>query len=419
MFDEIQAIKSLIENNKRTLDAKVWKIEKKVSSSAINLKKIEETIDELNTNIQDVLCMVEVNSNRISSVEEKSYNLGLSLKAIENRISRRFHAIEERLGMTCKISSRAANPSSEGLEQMRSDIVQLQHSASADRTEVCSIKATLNQLTNKLDSTIIDLQNSTIPMDELAPRVSQTFLDKSMGIVRLGIERYILQIKQLINLEVSSENPDLKLIEKCNNVDVQKISKAISKAVSNCGTALEKYIKLPGASAEYVDQVSTTLVEASEWWLRIEALYAKMEIHSIDNSKGDTSDLGIFTDNVGKSVYEFLEDLEMAFLGWGNNKQKGAKVFKNHLSESIKAKVMHLGDDYIGIKAWLVKHYSDASRIVDDTIASLSKKKKPNPTNKKDRYTFYSDIDIALLRLERVRSGVSSSSVSTGWLLIL
>ena len=64
----------------------------------------------------------------------------------------------------------------------------------------------------------------------------------------------------------------------------------------------------------YVDQVSTTLVDASEWCLRIEALYAKMEIHSINNSKGDTLNVGVFADNVGKSVYEFLEDIEMAFL---------------------------------------------------------------------------------------------------------
>ena len=99
VFDEIEAIKSLIENNKSNHDAKVWKIKKKISNSSSNLKKIEETIDELNTNIQDVLCMIEVNSTRISAVEEKSYNLGLSLKAIENRISRRFHAIEERLSV--------------------------------------------------------------------------------------------------------------------------------------------------------------------------------------------------------------------------------------------------------------------------------------------------------------------------------
>ena len=108
----------------------------------------------------------------------------------------------------------------------------------------------------------------------------------------------------------------------------------------------------------------------------------------------------MFADKVRKSVYEFLEDLEMAFLGWGNNKQKAAKLFKNHLSESIKAKLMHLGDDYVGMK-WLVKHYGDASRIVNDTVAALSKKKKPNLTKKKDGYTFYSDIVIALLKLER------------------
>ena len=63
---------------------------------------------------------------------------------------------------------------------------------------------------------------------------------------------------------------------------------------------------------------------------------------------------------------------------------------------------MHIGDDNTAIKAWLVKHYGDASRIVNDTIAAIAKKKKPNPTNKKDRYTFYSDIVIALLRLERL-----------------
>ena len=48
-----------------------------------------------------------------------------------------------------------------------------------------------------------------------------------------------------------------------------------------------------------------------------------MEIHSINHSKGD---VGIFTGNVGKSVYEFLEDVEMVFLAWGNNKQNYLKI---------------------------------------------------------------------------------------------
>ena len=173
-----------------------------------------------------------------------------------------------------------------------------------------------------MDSTVEDILNTTTNIEDPHTRSSQVATLKSMEIVKLGIERYVLQIQQLINLEVSAENPDLKLIEKCNNVDVPKISKAIS----SCGSALEKYIKIPGMDENYIDQVSITLVDASEWCLRIEALYAKMEIHSINNSKGDTSSVGVFADNVGKSVYEFLEDIEMAFLCWGNNKQKGAKI---------------------------------------------------------------------------------------------
>ena len=123
--------------------------------------------------------MVEVNSARISATEEKSYNLGLSLKAVENQISKRFHAIEEKLGIS-KVSSSLScnkdtgsplNPPSDGLEQMRSDIVQLEDSASTEKNQISSIKAAIDQLTNKLDSTIIELQNSTIPMDEFSPRI--------------------------------------------------------------------------------------------------------------------------------------------------------------------------------------------------------------------------------------------------------
>ena len=73
-----------------------------------------------------------------------------------------------------------------------------------------------------------------------------------MGIVKLGIEPYVLHIHQLINLEVSLASPDLKLLEKCQNVDFPH--------KSSCGTALEKYIQIPGMNAEYVNQVSTTLV---------------------------------------------------------------------------------------------------------------------------------------------------------------
>ena len=77
-----------------------------------------------------------------------------------------------------------------------------------------------------------------------------------MTIVELGIEWYIQQIIQLIKTEISQDASDLKLIEKCNNVDVPKVFKAIT----SCGDALEKYVCLPDMNSEYVDHISTFLV---------------------------------------------------------------------------------------------------------------------------------------------------------------
>ena len=89
---------------------------------------------------------------------------------------------------------------------------------------------------------------------------------------------------------MNADNPDLKLIEKCNNVDVPKVS----KAVTSCGDALEKYVKIPRFNPDYVEKVTEIL---TNWCLTVEGLYSKMEINSINNTKGDMSEIGIFTDN--------------------------------------------------------------------------------------------------------------------------
>ena len=130
----------------------------------------------------------------------------------------------------------------------------------------------------------------------------------------------------------------------------------------------------------------------------VESMYSKMEILSIKNTKGDTSTIGVFTDN-SNDFLQFIQDLEMAIMGWGKNQQKGNKVYKHHLATGIKAKTVDKMDDYIGLKSWLIEQYGDASRIVNDTINLLSRKKKPSPGNKRDRYNYYSEIVVSILRL--------------------
>ena len=129
-------------------------------------------------------------------------------------------------------------------------------------------------------------------------------------------------------------------------------------------------------------------------------MYSKMEIHSVNNTPGDTSEIGIFTFNSTRTIYEFFQELEMAIMGLGNNQQRGNKVYNHHLATGIIAKTVDKMDDYVGLKKRLIEQYGDASRIVNDTINS--RKKKPSTGNKRDRYNYYSDIVVSILRLERL-----------------
>ena len=51
-------------------------------------------------------------------------------------------------------------------------------------------------------------------------------------------------------------------------------------------------------------------------------MYNRAEVHSINTSKGETADVGIFSDSAKVTVFEFLEAAELAYLGWGNSTQK-------------------------------------------------------------------------------------------------
>ena len=75
------------------------------------------------------------------------------------------------------------------------------------------------------------------------------------------------------------------------------------------------YVKFSEMDSEYCDAINDLLDDAENWCLKVERLYNKAEIHSINTSKGDTADVGTFSDNVKVTVYEFLEAAEITYLG--------------------------------------------------------------------------------------------------------
>ena len=134
----------------------------------------------------------------------------------------------------------------------------------------------------------------------------------------------------------------------------------------------------------------------------IQELYNKAEANSINTSKGDAADVGIFSDNSQVTVFEFLESAKLAYLGWGNSIQKVNRLYNKHLSEEIKSHIINISDNYSLMKTRLITNYGGLSRIVGDIINNLSRKSKPVGGNRKEKFVFYSAITGAIQRLERL-----------------
>ena len=89
VLDEIDALKQLIVRNKRSADAKDWNLEKKVISVSTGLKKDEKGIESVTNDLSSLSSAIESNTVRIGLLEEKAYNLSISIKGVGNRVMKR------------------------------------------------------------------------------------------------------------------------------------------------------------------------------------------------------------------------------------------------------------------------------------------------------------------------------------------
>ena len=186
------------------------------------------------------------------------------------------------------------------------------------------------------------------------------------------------------------DKSDIALINKLKVVDVPSLSSAIgiSQFLWDRLWVLLYHIWSYGQSAK---------LELSSW-----SCIQTAEFHSINTSKGDNTEVGVFSDNAEITIFEFLETAEWAYLGKGNSAQKANRLFNKHLSEEIKSKVINISDNYAEMKVWLIQTYGGPSRIVNNIVSNLTLRPKPSSSSKREKYIFYSAIAGAIQRLERL-----------------
>ena len=173
---------------------------------------------------------------------------------------------------------------------------------------------------------------------------------------------------QLISTRFPSDYVDIALIRKCNTIDLP----ALQSAAKTCEKSLLKYLSIQGIDNSYCDCISALLDSAKSWGSHVVQAYANAEVHSIKGSPGDVADVGIFSNNADKTIFEFLESFELGYIDWGKNRQRASKL-SMHLFDELKDKLMNRYDNYALMREWLVQNYGGAARILNDTVMALTR----------------------------------------------
>ena len=59
-----------------------------------------------------------------------------------------------------------------------------------------------------------------------------------------------------------------------------------------------KYVTIDNLDKSLASSVKSILDQANDWILQVEIIYSNSEAHAVSNSKGDISNVGIFTEKL-------------------------------------------------------------------------------------------------------------------------
>jgi len=290
-------------------------------------------------------------------------------------------------------------PPVESLKEIRSEIESLKVRNKCEEITIANIRDIAIDVKNKLEMSGIENISHSVNNESsglLSTFNSSIHKQKERDLIKDAIDNSAKLIRQIIKVKVS-ESSELNLIRKCN-VDIKKIT-SYSKS---CHDLLMKYISYEGINNDYYNEIKALLESSNDWVLGVEQIYAKSEAHTIGTARGDLSGVGIFSDNADKTVFEFFEELEMGFTGWGTGKQRATLLYSKHLSDEIRSKTLDISDNYSKLKSWLIKEYGSADSIITDIASGLAAKRKPRNDNRKEKYLFYAEITRGLARLEKL-----------------
>ena len=365
-----------------------------LSNNNLNVKI--KTLEESMTSISNLCSTI---SNKLDLVIDNSSTNSTRITAVEHRVDELDRGvklyIDSKINANLFQSSQHTPPlHNNTFESLKREIKSLKRKQQSDECAISLITETIANVKQQVDST---LDESRLFTNESSySSRSKTNRDNERSLMRESIENSAKLIRQLIATKISTHS-DLNTIKKSND-DIKKVN----AYVKSCQDSLMKYVAFENFDENLVESVKSLLDQANNWILQVEITYSASEAHAVGNSKGDISNIGVFTDNAEKTVYEFIDEIEIGLLGWGTSKQRAAQIYNRHLSEDIKSRTLDCSDNFSELKKWLIKEFGSPSRIIGDVIADLKSRSKPPHDDVKAKYNFYSNLGKSFARLDKL-----------------
>ena len=345
-------------------------VEEKVNNLIKGMSRLSTTVqgaEAMYLELQDKIGILETSNSkvweRLDLEDQKFDRLECSVNRLDAKLDEKVEMIQEWfMHMSSQVPTDVSVELVNSIQEVIADS-SLGLAVNRMREELDEIRGSLDSsrnVTEGLRGLVVDLSdqivNNSMQHTLYEPRVQEKDTrsfeshTRERDLVRKSIERARKQLQRIVIADLGVSPVGISLVKKYKTVYVP----AVYSAVGNIQKSLQKYVKFPGVNYEYCDEVNEFLDYAENWCLKVEEMYNKAEVHSINTSKGDTADVGIFSDNVTMTIYEFLEAAEIAYFGWGNSTLKANRMYNKHLSEEIKNKLINMSDSYPEMKRWLI-----------------------------------------------------------------
>ena len=378
-----------ISNSINQIESAVSKLQETQGTSTNRLSQLETKVNLIDSNIKAYI------GRKIAPIKEQVSNLRLDNLPTQNT------QVTPHLQTTIKTTIEKYC-TEVGLAEIRKELDELKEHNTIEERTVENLREIVVEVRDQVSRNPIsaNVSRSAHTSTPMPPDPTQS--SRECEVIKNNIERSIRQIRQL-TATVINMGSDVGLIKKCNKEDTSKVN----KYVKTCGDDLLKYIKYPDTDQEFCKEVQGILDSADDWVMNVENIYARSEAHAISDSRGDISRLIIFNNNAEKTVFEFIDEADMAMLGWGTSKQR-ATLLSQHLSEEIKSRTAEFSDNFSRIREWLIKTYGRADRIIGDISAGLKAQSKPSnaipstSADKGERYTYFANICTAIARFDKL-----------------